>query len=560
MIAILSLLHCTLGFIAKSESENEMGMRNLRTSCCVVSLVLPLMFAAGAAAKEFDADELAERISPYVERDTVVVAHLDLAEVDIDALAKMILQVALPQLPAAGEIEPQAQMAVAFAEGFKQQLKAAGATEVFALASMSDLMQNGVKLIIPIAQGGNHQQVASLVFSGRPDGPASRQQAMEQGVGVASPFEICSRVDDVVFCGTVKQHGSLPLSGQQRAHRATLTAALHQIGDSAAQVVVLTQEPFRVLRDMNPELPPELGDISGRELAEGVRWLAVGFQSPPEFNLRATIQSSDADSAQAVAKLIDATCKWLSDQPQVPREVVALLPATQRDGDRLITELDSEAFNMLGSAAFAAVVKPARMQARQNLSINRLKQLALAVWNFESTYGSFPPPVSYSDDDRPLLSWRVFLLPFLEEAELYEQFKLDEPWNSPHNRKLISKMPETFLSEGLDIQAEGKTGYLLPIADGTAFHGKLGTVVQQIKDGTSKTIMIAQAAPEHAVIWTKPDDWQVNLDQPSQGLTRAGQQKVIFAFCDGSVRTYELPIDAERLKRFLLRADGQPVE
>ena len=81
--------------------------------------------------------------------------------------------------------------------------------------------------------------------------------------------------------------------------------------------------------------------------------------------------------------------------------------------------------------------------ARQQ-SINNLKHLSLAMHNCMDSYGQFPPAALYSKDGKPLLSWRVLLLPYLDQRELYEQFKLDEPWDGPTNKKLVAKMPAIY--------------------------------------------------------------------------------------------------------------------
>ena len=84
--------------------------------------------------------------------------------------------------------------------------------------------------------------------------------------------------------------------------------------------------------------------------------------------------------------------------------------------------------------------------ARRAQSMNNLKQFALAMHNYHDTNGKFPAASSFDKDGKPLLSWRVHVLPYLEQAELYKQFHLDEPWDSEHNKKLIEKMPNVLAS------------------------------------------------------------------------------------------------------------------
>ncbi|HVS35105.1 MAG TPA: DUF1559 domain-containing protein, partial [Gemmataceae bacterium] len=92
----------------------------------------------------------------------------------------------------------------------------------------------------------------------------------------------------------------------------------------------------------------------------------------------------------------------------------------------------------------ADAVDNVRDAARRATMVNDLKQLGLAVHNYHDANGAFPKPAIYDKDGKPLLSWRVMLLPYLEQNELYQQFHLDEPWDSDHNKKLLEKMPKVF--------------------------------------------------------------------------------------------------------------------
>ena len=100
--------------------------------------------------------------------------------------------------------------------------------------------------------------------------------------------------------------------------------------------------------------------------------------------------------------------------------------------------------------------------------MNNMKQICLAMLNYEATYQSFPP-AAIEKDGKPLLSWRVAILPFLEEDALYKQFHLDEPWDSPHNLEVAKKMPSVFQSP--DSPSDGKTRVMLFTGKGAAFDG-----------------------------------------------------------------------------------------
>ena len=92
-------------------------------------------------------------------------------------------------------------------------------------------------------------------------------------------------------------------------------------------------------------------------------------------------------------------------------------------------------------ALLLPAVQAAREAARRAQAINQVKQLSLAMINYESMYSTYPARASFDAQGKPLLSWRVHILPFLQEEALYQKFRLDEPWDSDHNRKLIDQMP-----------------------------------------------------------------------------------------------------------------------
>jgi hypothetical protein len=168
-------------------------------------------------------------------------------------------------------------------------------------------------------------------------------------------------------------------------------------------------------------------------------------------------------------------------------------------------------------------------------------------------------------DGTKLLSWRVYLLPFLEQTPLYEQFHLDEPWDSDHNKKLVEKMPQVFASPALpaELAKKGMTSYVGPVGEKTIFEGSEGTSLAKIVDGTSNTLAILEADSEHAVIWTKPDDLVIDWKNPLKGLTgvwKSGNSSVLLAaFCDGSVRGISDKIDPAIMKKLLQKDDGEAV-
>ncbi len=151
---------------------------------------------------------------------------------------------------------------------------------------------------------------------------------------------------------------------------------------------------------------------------------------------------------------------------------------------------------------------------RRTTSQNNLRQIGIGLHSLHDATGAFPPAAICDKAGRPLLSWRVALLPYIEQIPLYKQFKLEEPWNSPTNRTLTEKMPKIYAIEGKSAGPPNTTHYQAIVGKGTAWEllsqlegqfGRKGMRLQvDFPDGTTNTILVAEVA--EPVIWTKPDD------------------------------------------------------
>ncbi len=215
-------------------------------------------------------------------------------------------------------------------------------------------------------------------------------------------------------------------------------------------------------------------------------------------------------------------------------------------------------------ALLLPAVQSAREAARRAQSMNNMKQIGLAMHNYHDVYRGFPPSANVDKDGKPLLSWRVHILPYLEQQALYQEFHLDEPWDSEHNRKLIDRMPVTYRSPN-SMAGMGKTVYLGNAGNDGIFvpqatnKGKqvVGLSFARISDGTSNTIMVIEASDDAAVTWTKPDDFSFKPDQPLKGLTNMRPGGFLAGFCDGSVRFISSSIDQSVLKALFTANGGE---
>ena len=198
------------------------------------------------------------------------------------------------------------------------------------------------------------------------------------------------------------------------------------------------------------------------------------------------------------------------------------------------------------------------------VSANNLKQLILAAINYSADKKKFPPPAVRATDGTPLLSWRVLLLPYLEQEDLFRKFNLSEPWDGPTNRRLLDEMPKVFGPPG---KPRGNlTHYRAFVGAGTAFDGD-GVAWREFRDGASNTLAIVEAA--EAVPWTKPDELQFGPGVPLPRLGVGFRKSFIeddhapafhAAFADGSVLLLNARMDGATLRALVTRNGGEKVD
>ena len=198
---------------------------------------------------------------------------------------------------------------------------------------------------------------------------------------------------------------------------------------------------------------------------------------------------------------------------------------------------------------------------------NNLKNIGVAMHSYHDVHGHFPSAAIYDKKGKtPLLSWRVAILPYLdwEEAKLYKQFKLDEPWDSPNNKPLIEKMPKCYGNPKVDgyFTKPGYTHYRVFVNDDphsqnlTAFpSGPKGITLDDMNDGSSNTILVVEAT--EPVPWTKPDEllYSRKVKLPPIGIADTLDDAII-AFADGSVRSIRLEEFPEKRLRDLIEPNN----
>ena len=196
---------------------------------------------------------------------------------------------------------------------------------------------------------------------------------------------------------------------------------------------------------------------------------------------------------------------------------------------------------------------------------DNLKRIGLAMHNYHDTYKCFPAAVLTDENDRPMRSWRVAILPYLEEAVHYDMYDFNEPWDDPNNSLLLDVYISAYRCPDDSVLGPGMTSYLMIVGEGTVGGLPNGEVsFADIRDGTSNTIM-AMEVGNAGVSWAEPRDITVEeavtfvTDPAASPFSHVHPEGVNVLLADGSIRCLPNSIDPDMLRAMLTIADGQAV-
>ena len=145
-----------------------------------------------------------------------------------------------------------------------------------------------------------------------------------------------------------------------------------------------------------------------------------------------------------------------------------------------------------------------RDRPRREACLQNLKRIGLAMQAYHQTHGCFPPPFLADKSGKPQHSWRVLILPFLDEQALYARYRFDEPWNSTHNMALADQMPAIYRCPS-ETASGPKTSYAMLVGPHAFSDGSTPRRMSDIKKRLSSIIMVAEAADE-GINWLEPRD------------------------------------------------------
>jgi hypothetical protein len=529
---------------------------------------LPLLAFFYCSPMLFGQEERADvttAIAPLINDQTVAVMRIELAQLDFGKLQRQIID----PLQRSDADRVQTTLLIEKLKNWSQQLQSQGGGRlylVFTLENNPDLTDTrgagilkSLFLAIPTTKGLSDTQAREI------------ESAVQIPAPIPTPTPSIGRMGPKLR----KIHGidvladeSLleKLSGVRPTPRPEFAQSLSAGGNRPLSLAVvpppiLARASEEILLDPAPGTNQPLGKV----LAKGVRWIGVGINPDfEELSANAIIQSENAAAAETLLKAINGGADILFAQ-LTRRGNPATLPSTaiftllpEQKNDQLVLSLDRERAVAL-KGYFQRALALAQEGSMRSISQNHMKQLNLAILTYADKNKVLPERAIRSKDGKPLLSWRVAILPFIEEEKLYKEFHLDEAWDSEHNRKLIERMPLIYVSPDTGEQSTGRTRYLAPVGEQCYFPPTGTLTFKDITDGTSKTIMLVEADPDHAVIWTKPEDLEIELEDPTRGIA-TGEQIFNASFGDGSVQGLSASVPAKTLRALFTRNGGEPID
>jgi hypothetical protein len=201
----------------------------------------------------------------------------------------------------------------------------------------------------------------------------------------------------------------------------------------------------------------------------------------------------------------------------------------------------------------------ARTKAAITHSTGQLREIGMALMNYESTHRRFPASAAtvHGEKQTQPYSWRVAILPHIDHLGLYAMYKFDEPWDSENNRKLLDQMPDVFRSPfAPEEQKPGETNYLGFAGESTALGIEKGVELKEIPDGTSKTLLVVETRA--TVPWTKPEDFRFQKPEDAQHAIPFEGQPLRVLMGDTSVQEVD-PNNWQELAKLITRAGGEPI-
>ncbi len=498
------------------------------------SIFSTMIFAFVLHSFPLQAEDSYKSLKPYLTSTTIAVLEVDFKELIKNK-----------------ETRPQS-MSKELLNRLNDLHKSGGIKKIYAVFDTSFLNRSFPFYVIPTENDQQKKNTKQTLQKG--EFFLSLKQMLKTSEDIAS-YQISEDRNVVIASKRKDQKHIVKLKSENRED--ILSLLKKNQGSLFSLAISPTHFQKRILEEQLPVIPGKIPNFPEGLLTEGIQSISIVIDSKLT-KTELVIESKNEKAAGETLYFIKKVYQVLSESSKGSEEIFLLqkylVPLQEGNHLKLSIDHKSPAGNVIGKLGNTLNNKFFRLSQRR-ITFNRFKHILLAMHNYYDVNKTLPARAILSKEGKPLLSWRVSILPFVEENSLYKRFHLDEPWDSDHNKKLIPLMPKQYYSPVSNVNHEFKTTFqglagkkmIMGIAEALTF--------QNITDGPSNTIMIVDTNDENAVIWTKPGDF-VPREYPFEGLVGHFPNGFIAAICDGSVRFISKEVDHEIIRNLFMFNDG----
>lgn len=505
---------------------------NFSAKAVQLGLLIALLIVPSADAQH-SGTEIVNDLKPVLDCQTISLVNIPLGEFKIDDSVQSLLE-SINDVPA--NTARQAQIQAEYFQKVSGKLAKAGAIDINVISRLGTLIE---------------QESLIAVRCKDPDAAAKVSKRLDR---VHVGFYHNTVKENLVLLGWDKAFLSLPRIEKNQLQ--TIARSLDEVGDS----------PIRMAFTMSPDQKKAL--IAGDGKSWGVdtpasinnfRHFSVGLDIQSR-RFGAKMQCVDAASSVAIADRIKQSLNRLGSLKDVKRNLPSMSEWLSNvelsiANDRIELEVEVERFEAMLKALSQPLLQMLKRQ-KYSEETARAREIAVGFLRYEAEHGSFPPSCSVDEKGRPMHSWRVLILPYIEQRNLYNEFRMSEPWDSPHNLKAAENSPVNYVINDAKI-VDGKlhTRILAMVSDDSAIRPKK-TKIAQIIDGTVSTASIAIGSEEQAVMWTQPNDVKGTPDAIAAKMIEANPDGFWVATCDSGVHFVPPKADKEKLSWAFQINDG----
>ena len=369
-------------------------MLSIHRRMAVGLLVIATMSCVAAAQPKAPA----QASLPILEPQTVMVARFEVQQIDISACVQWISdRTAESDIDAAMKQQALASLQHDFAEHIRiqKELTDLGVKTMYIAVSAADLFDLEPIFYAQMSPTGDFESVRALMMSGQRNGSKG------DDVDKAAPnARIAVKLGDGVFRGHASSFKRIQQNLATNAATPNLIATL--LADAPAapiQVVVAPSDDMvRAFEDAMPQLPEPLNNVPTTVLTHGARSIVLTMQPPPKLSMAQVIQSQDAESANALMKLIDDRIKPMLNQPEIKAQVSGIDPGVlfatvspKVQGDKLVTQLDDAQFRKLAADVLVGVGVEAMQKGQAVAAMNAMRQNLIGIIMYSSDHAGALP-------------------------------------------------------------------------------------------------------------------------------------------------------------------------